>query len=125
MDLYTAFMRTADRIEKNPTCCLISETELPKAETSYGCVLGWLAYEMGWKYPHADHVLPHLGLPHFSEFSTRMWDIHIDHERAGQWWYTPETIRDYAREHVPKPPALDPALAKLLKGLDTFFTEKA
>lgn len=125
MDLHTAFMRTADRIEKNPGCCFLTDVLIPERETSYGCVLGWIGYEMGMRRAHADDVLHLLGLDHFTDFSVRMLSLHDFHDHRS-WYRAPETIRAYAEKYHPKPViTIHPELAKLLKGMDTFFTENA
>lgn len=125
MDLYTAFMRTADRVGKNPGTCHLCVTDIPASGRDGGCVLGWVAYEMGLKMIHADGMLRHLGLEHFTDFSTRM--ININEKTSGYashgysgWYRNPEAIRTYAERYLEKPkPTRDPGLDKLLAGLDS------
>lgn len=125
MDLYTAFMRTADRIEKHPGMCHLSETRVPKSDEDEGCVLGWVAYEMGYKLRHADDVLDYMGLEHFTDFSVQM--IAINEKTAGYassdwlaWHRNPEAIRTFAERNLVKPkPTREPGLVKLLAGLDS------
>lgn len=128
MDLYTAFMRTADRVEKNPGACHLCITDIPAGGRDGGCVLGWVAYEMGLKMIHADGMLRRLGLEHFTDFSTRMIDIN---EKTSSypspsyvsWYRNPETIRTYAERYLEKPKStVDPAFSKFRESLGPLIT---
>lgn len=133
-DLYTAFLRAADRIENNPSCFRWTETRIPHDSEDVGCVLGWVACEMeiGLGGHHADTVLGLLALPHFGDFS--VWLRELDGNADGhglrgddglspaaRFWITPKRVaaatRQYAETYLK--PAQEPALPKLLKSLDT------
>lgn len=143
-DIYTAFLRAADRIENNPSCFRWSETRIPfrneddgsVSGQDLGCVLGWVAFEMDLSLGghHADTVLSMIGLSHFSDFSIILRELDgnagsgpseeikgFSFSCAAVFWTTPKRVaaasRKYAETYLK--PAREPALTKLLQNIDT------
>ena len=109
MDIYTAVMKAADHIERNPHLFKFTESCVPDCGTP-GCALGWISHFLGERPGQLFRAEVALGFEHIlgeTEFYSRM-----DHLLVEWAWNAPSCVRAlrlYAAKYLAPPkPAQQP-----------------